>query len=380
MYVSIMSIAALILTLVGMPSFSSLAFASIVDYEDESEKEEECKEESVYDYLCNGGDGVNGLPFCDEYNATERVRLLPNLTVEGCYDRTTDPVSFCEEFDDLTSTYEDCRLIPGSEEYTEYLETGGPDESCLFDVYQIKCLPHPLADDCPENFWTNEDGYCFPVNENDNWVCPEGYHDVDDDESGQCYPNSEECPSYAFLVPDEDEEDDGDRCASIDSICSYENHTADICLTNPPVTDYTDDELNCFDVLDQQSINFKVPEDNKERQNVDTDNDGIGCEAKEDIGFSSNENALLHQKFDKFGDKVIQNVTNIDIASLKANIMSKNHTGDFNVDTLAFGIDNDGRGILCLVDETKEKAECQDFLVPGNSISDDVMSLMRFPK
>lgn len=60
--------------------------------------------------------------------------------------------------------------------------------------------------------------------------------------------------------------------------------------------------------------------------------------------------------------------------------MSKNHTGDFNVDTVAFEIDNDGRGIQCLVDETKEKAEYQDFLAPGDSISDDVISLMRFPK
>ena len=34
-----------------------------------------------------------------------------------------------EEFDDLTSTYEDCRLVPGSEQSTEYLETGGPDEN-----------------------------------------------------------------------------------------------------------------------------------------------------------------------------------------------------------------------------------------------------------
>lgn len=365
------------LIMLGVPS---LAFASTVDYDDEPKEQEECEEVSDYDNLCSGHSGVNGKPFCDMFNATQRVNLFPNATEEGCYDRTTDPVSFCEEFDDLTSTYEDCRLVPGSEEYIEYLETGGPDESCLFDVYQIKCLPHPLADDCPENFWTNEDGYCFPVNENDNWVCPEGYHDVDDDETGQCYPNSEECPSYTILVPDEDEEDDGDRCASIDSICSYENHTADICLTNPPVKDFVDDELNCSDVLNQQAINFKVPDDDEERQNFDSDNDGIGCEAKEDIGFSSNENAMLHQKFDKLGDEVIQNITNIDIASLKSSVMSKNHTGDFNVDTVGFGIGNDGRGILCLVDETKEKAECQDFLVPSASISDDVISLMSFPK
>ena len=78
------------------------------------------------------------------------------------------------------------------------------------------------------------------------------------------------------------------------------------------------------------------------------------------------------------GDEVIQNITNIDIASLKNNVMSKNHTGDFNVGIVAFGLDSDGRGILCLIDESKEKAKCQDFLVPGASISDDVTSLMSF--
>lgn len=153
---------------------------------------------------------MNGVPFCDKYNATQRAEQFPNITGRRCFDRMANQINFCEEFDDLTSIYEDCRLVPGSEEYTEYLETGGPDESFLFDVYQIKCLPHPLADDCPENFWTNEDGYRFPVNEKGNWVCPEGYHDVDDDESGQCYPNSEDCPSYTTLVPDKDEEDDGE--------------------------------------------------------------------------------------------------------------------------------------------------------------------------
>jgi hypothetical protein len=45
-------------------------------------------------------------------------------------------------------------------------------------------------------------------------------------------------------------------------------------------------------MLNQLAINFKVPEDDEERQNFDTDNDGIGCEAKEDIGHSSN--ILLH--------------------------------------------------------------------------------------
>ena len=34
--------------------------------------------------------------------------------------------------------------IPESEKYLEAIESGGPDESCLFDVNQEKCLPSPL--------------------------------------------------------------------------------------------------------------------------------------------------------------------------------------------------------------------------------------------
>ena len=45
----------------------------------------------------------------------------------------------------------------------EYLKTGGPDESCFFDVYQIKCLPNPITDECPPGFGQNEDDRCFPM-------------------------------------------------------------------------------------------------------------------------------------------------------------------------------------------------------------------------
>ena len=37
---------------------------------------------------------------------------------------------------------------------------------------------------------------------------------------------------------------------------------------------------------------------------------------------SSNENALLHQKFDELGENVVQNITNIDIDSLKSDVIS----------------------------------------------------------
>jgi hypothetical protein len=199
-------------------------FATVVDYDDETQQEEECKEQNDYAFLCSGNSGVNGLPFCDKYNATQRAEQFPNITQGSCFDRTTDPIAFCEEFDDLTNSYEDCRQVPGTEEYIEYMATGGPDESCLFDVSQIKCLPFPGADDCPEGFGNNEDDRCFPVNENGNWACPEGYHDVDDDESGQCYPNSEEC-EYDDYVPDP--EDEGDRCAYLGYMCNEGDENSD---------------------------------------------------------------------------------------------------------------------------------------------------------
>ena len=34
-----------------------------------------------------------------------------------------------------------------------------PEESCLFDVYQEKCLPNPITDECSEDFGTHEDSY-----------------------------------------------------------------------------------------------------------------------------------------------------------------------------------------------------------------------------
>ena len=35
-----------------------------------------------------------------------------------------------------------------------------PDESCLFDVYQLRCIPG-AEQECPEGLGTNEDYTCF---------------------------------------------------------------------------------------------------------------------------------------------------------------------------------------------------------------------------
>ena len=213
--------------LLAIPIFLLLAptnvFATVISFTDRTEQEEECREQNDYAFLCSGNNGVNGLPFCDKYNATQRAEQFPNITKGSCFDRTTDPITFCEEFDHISNSYEGCRQVPGTEEYIEYMQTGGPDESCLFDITQIKCLPFPGEDKCPVGFGNNEDGRCIPrtlVNGEWEWVCPEGYHDVDDDESGQCYPNSEGCESDEYvLVPDPDPWDKGDRCAYLGYIC-----------------------------------------------------------------------------------------------------------------------------------------------------------------
>jgi hypothetical protein len=86
-----------------------------------------------------------------------------------------------------------------------------PDESCLFDVTQPKCIPGE-EQDCPKTFGTNEDGQCFPLNAEGVWECPEGYHSIDDDESGQCYPNDDGCPGGMVLREDQQSCIDVDAC------------------------------------------------------------------------------------------------------------------------------------------------------------------------
>ena len=205
--------------------------ASIVDYDDEPEEQKQCEERSDYDFLCSGSGGATGIPFCDLYNATQVAQLYPNLTNPShCLNREYNPIKFCQEFDDLTSTYEYCRNVPGSEEYFEYAKTGGPDESCLFDVYQIKCRAFPNMNEtapvqCPEGFGNNEDDRCFPLHKAG---CPEGYHDTDEDETGQCYPNDEGCQAWLLSYDDDDsrfefilvtDRPDGDYCYDPGNLC-----------------------------------------------------------------------------------------------------------------------------------------------------------------
>lgn len=66
-------------------------------------------------------------------------------------------------------------------------EPGGPDEQCLFDP----SLPHcaPVDGECPDGFAMNANDQCFPTG-----GCPDGYHSIEDDESGTCYSDEIPCP------------------------------------------------------------------------------------------------------------------------------------------------------------------------------------------
>lgn len=82
-----------------------------------------------------------------------------------------------------------------------------PDESCLFDAFQLKCVPGSQQE-CPENFGQNEDSTCVPKHDQ----CPEGYHVEDEDETGQCYPN-DECDYDGYVLLTDRPDKRGDRCA-----------------------------------------------------------------------------------------------------------------------------------------------------------------------
>jgi hypothetical protein len=115
----------------------------------------------------------------------------------------------------------------------------------------------------------NEDGQCFP-----RGGCPEGYHRVEDDESGRCIPNTVGCPEGMILTPNKK------SCEYKENVCQTypeleecrETPTCDPsypteCIKSPPP------DLNCKDV---PSRNFKVIE--PDPHGFDRDNDGIGCE------------------------------------------------------------------------------------------------------
>jgi hypothetical protein len=68
-----------------------------------------------------------------------------------------------------------------------------PDKDCLFNPSLPKCASS--GGKCPEGYLTNEEGQCVPLVSK----CPRGFHTVDEDETGTCYPDANGCPDGTLM-------------------------------------------------------------------------------------------------------------------------------------------------------------------------------------
>ena len=83
----------------------------------------------------------------------------------------------------------------------------GPDQDCLFNPSLPKCKSDNGK--CPNGFFQNEDGNCFPQHDK----CPKGYHSHENDETGRCIPDSTPCEPGFIRNPD------FQTCSSKESVC-----------------------------------------------------------------------------------------------------------------------------------------------------------------
>ena len=114
---------------------------------------------------------------------------------------TDKPLSNCDgSFQDCITPYGD--VCPAGSaahecELPEPVSREPPNNGCLFNTELPKCAP--IDGKCPDGFGMNEDGRCFP----EHSKCPDGYHTTEDDETGECNPNSE-CVGDDYLLVNDD--------------------------------------------------------------------------------------------------------------------------------------------------------------------------------
>lgn len=153
-----------------------------------------------------------------------------------------------------------------------------PDEDCNI-AYELKCIPGSQQD-CPEGFHNGEDDVCSPVG------CQEGYHGVDEDETGLCYPNDEGCGDHGPYVLIEGER--GDHCALLYYICDEAEHRGEdycieYCKENP-------DRLSC--VLKDMNVSVSINSDGDTNNDIPPDGEGLFCDHPSDPGgcYDRNDN------------------------------------------------------------------------------------------
>ncbi|MGH9910845.1 MAG: hypothetical protein ACRD4W_00200 [Nitrososphaeraceae archaeon] len=181
-----------------------------------------------------------------------------------------------------------------------------PDGDCLFNVDQPKCIP-PEGVDCPKGFGTNEDGQCFPLNEDGEWKCPVGTHSVEDDETGQCYPDSQDCPGGTIK---------GTTGSCVDINRCKANPLASDC-PKPNTREFNPPDIPDLDCGDPGvPKNFKV--EPSDPHDFDRDGDEIGCENNEYDGSNNNDKTKFIQKTTVFqSGSTTASTTITEVASCK---------------------------------------------------------------
>ena len=231
----------------------------------------------------------------------------------------------------------------------------------------------------------NGDGACFPLHPEG---CPSGYHSHEDDETGECIPDTTPCDEGYITNPNYPE------CGKIDRICA-ENPTIAECKPFelpeeckvfpypnecPPRTTICDpsypDGSTCFhpndvdiDCDEIQHRDFKVILPDKHK--FDRDGDGIGCESNGDDNGNGNGNG---NGDDDLIIKIRNNINNINLIKT----IVKNDPAAFEVDLVAMGINSDGTAMKCLMEVNRAEADCEEFAVPADRISGTIKEYIEF--
>lgn len=265
-----------------------------------------------------------------------------------------------------------------------------PIDPCLLDPGHESC-PEPVDGVCPEGYNMNEDGQCYPEHER----CPAGYHSHEDDESGKCIPDSTPCDDGYIMNPD------FPSCDLKDRVCE-EHPTINECKDND------DDDDNDIDIRIKTVIKnidiHKTIHNTADFPEVDViglslkdsgeamicimniDNDWVQCQEFGVADDRINENIwrVIETDSDKDYDNGNTGANNVDLAigDIKDYDFDEldddrdNH--DFNIDLAALGINSQGDGLVCLIEDDRNEgtALCEPFKVSNQAISGQITEII----
>lgn len=173
----------------------------------ESPAEQPSTETLVEDNTIQNGDDVSSQEVRSIANPAleckENELLVDNLCIEQGTDETEEESSSVsngsatESLEGENNPERVSRNNINNNQTTPNNQPEGPDQDCLFDPSLPKCAVGS-NENCPEGFAMNENSQCVPIVDS----CPDGFHKIDDDETGTCYPNEQGCPDGMIFTPD----------------------------------------------------------------------------------------------------------------------------------------------------------------------------------